>query len=420
MADFPLEFLLQVKNEMGAGLSQASSQLKNVGSEATSTASKVKQSGIGIGAGIALITTQLVTTANSIISLNRQYQDLEKAQNNVKQSGFSLANAQGKLENATINLSKAQAGGGKASALDLKIAHTELAIAIDKYGKNSVQAAKAQSNLNKLQSKGTVDLDKVKKAQNNLERAQRGVTSATINQKESVVNLQRATQDFYLSTIPTAIGIIGSFASVLQVAKGSTISFGGVLTKLVLPLAAISAVAAAISTNFLGFRDMLEGVGKAIGDAVPQLKPFLELLEGIGFALGLTDKDVNLNKAAKAFQDSLKPIIDGFKMFIDTIMHGDWNKLFTMLRKAAIDAWEFIKKNVPILGDVENLVNKIKNGNWKGALLQIWKAAVDVWNTIKIAVPFLGDIENFIKGVITGIKTGKWDDAFKAIVDKVK
>ena len=48
-AGFPLTFLLQVKNEMGSGISQATSQFKSMGSEAQSSASKVKQSGIGIG-----------------------------------------------------------------------------------------------------------------------------------------------------------------------------------------------------------------------------------------------------------------------------------------------------------------------------------------------------------------------------------
>ena len=79
MADFPLEFLLSVKNDMGSGLSQASSQLKSIGTEAQSAGSKVKQSGIGIGAGLSLITMNLVNTANSIIGLKRQYEDLTKA-----------------------------------------------------------------------------------------------------------------------------------------------------------------------------------------------------------------------------------------------------------------------------------------------------------------------------------------------------
>jgi hypothetical protein len=59
---------------------------------------------------------------------------------------------------------KNEMGSGISKALDLKIAHTELRTAIDKYGKGSIQAAKAQSALNKLENKGGVDTEKVTKA----------------------------------------------------------------------------------------------------------------------------------------------------------------------------------------------------------------------------------------------------------------
>src|ERR1051326_4201816 len=111
---------------MGSGISQATSNLKTMGSEAQASAGKVKQSGIGIGAGLSLITMNLVNTANSIIGLKRQYEDLTMMQNNVKQSGFSLANAQNMLKTAQDKLSAAQGGKAKASALDLAIAHKEL------------------------------------------------------------------------------------------------------------------------------------------------------------------------------------------------------------------------------------------------------------------------------------------------------
>lgn len=376
----------------------------------------VKQSGIGIGAGLSLITMNLVNTANQAIGLKRQWEDLTRIQNDVKQSGFSLANAQGKLENATINLGKAQAGGGKASALDLKIAQSELAIAIDKYGKHSIQAAKAQSALNKLQSKGGADLDKVKKAQNNLERAQRGVTSATINQKEAQVNLQRATQDFYLSTIPTGIGVIGSFASVMQVAQKSSFSLGGSLAKLAVPFAAISGVALAIKTNFLGFRDFLTNLGSDIGKAVPAFKPLLNVLEAVGSVLGLTPKKLSLNKAIAELQKGFQPIVDTFKGIVDNIMKGNWEGAFGVIKTAAMNFWNALKHDVPFFGEIETLVNKIKNGNWQGALMQIWVAATSVWNTIKKNIPFFGDVEK----LVIAISQGKWGDAFTAIKDAIR
>lgn len=41
---------------MGSGISQATSQLRSMGSEAQSSASKVKSSDLGIGAGLSLVT----------------------------------------------------------------------------------------------------------------------------------------------------------------------------------------------------------------------------------------------------------------------------------------------------------------------------------------------------------------------------
>jgi len=413
MADFPLEFLLSVKNEMGSGLSQASSQLKTLGSEAQSAESKVKQSGIGIGAGISLITSTFVNTINSVLDLKRQYQDLEKAQNNVKQSGFSLANAQGKLENATINLASAQKGGGKASALDLKIAHAELAKAIDKYGKNSIQAGKAQSNLNKLMAKGGVDTDKVQKAENNLARAKRGVQSATINEKEAQIELKRAYEDFYLQTIPTAVGVVGSLASAFQLLKGTTFSLGGTLSKFIIPLAGISLAFIAIKDNIFGFRDFLQNLGKDIGNAVPALKPFLDLLEAVGEAIGLAPKKKgnSINKAVEEMRKQLQPIIDTFKKIVDAIMQGNWEKAFAVIKSAAIKFWMELKKEVPFFGEVESLVNKLQNGNWKGAFLQIAVAAKGAWETLIKSVPFFGGVDAFIQN----IQKGDWKGAFDVV-----
>jgi hypothetical protein len=417
MAEFPLEFLLQVKNEMSAGLTQATSQLKSMGSEAASSASKVKASGLGIGASISLVTTQLVSTANSIINLKRQWEDLTRAQNNVKQSGYTLASAKGNLENAVIKLGKAQAGTAGASENEIKIAKLQFKEDM-KNAKSKLDVMKAHEKLNKVLNQGGKDAGKITIATNNLERAKRRVASASINEKEAQQNLKRAYEDFYLQTIPTAIGIFGSFATMIATFQTSG-GLSGIATSLLKfspILIGVGAAFAAVATNFLGFRTFLENLGRDIGNAVPALKPFLELIEALGSALGLTDKDINLNKALQNFTKGLQPIIDGFKTFIDTIMKGDWNKLFTMLKRAALEAWHYIKQNVPFFGDIESLVNKLKSGNWKGALLQIWVAAVSVWKTIKEAFPIFGDIEN----IVNDIKAGKWGEAFQKIVDVAK
>ncbi len=421
MADFPLEFLLQVKNEMGTGLSQASSQLKNLGNESSSSASKVKQSGIGIGAGLSLITMNLVNTIQSLIGLKRQYEDLTRQQNNIVQSNNSLLNSKNMLKTATDKLKAAEAGTPGATARQLQEAKLQLQADM-KNAKSKLDVMKAQDKYNKAINQGGKDMDKINAAQRRVENLTRRVANQTINAKEAQVNYNRAVEDFYIQTIPVAVGVIGSVASVLQVVQNSGASLIGTLTKLAIPMVAISAIFLAIKTNFLGFRDALTGFGKSLGDQIPALRPFLNVLESIGELLGLVPPKAGakagggLNKAIADLKAQFGPVMDFFKNIVDDIMKGDFSKVFDRIVTAAKVAWVQLKKAFPIFGEVESLVNKIMNGNWKGAFLQIWKAATDVWKTIKKAVPILGDVET----IVNDISQGKWGEAFQKIADVAK
>jgi len=399
---------------MSAGLSQATSQLKTLGTEAKSSGDKVKQSGIGIGAGISLITTNLVNTANSIISLNRQYQDLTKAQNNVKQSGFSLENAQGRLENAHIKLQKAQAG--TSGATQREISEAKLQFKEDmKNAKSKLDVMKAHDKLNKVLNQGGKDTDKIKIATNNYERAQRGVASATINSKEAQIAYQRAQEDFYLQTIPTAIGIFGSFASVLQVVQGAG-GIGGITSsflKFTPVLIGISAAFLALKTNFLGITTFFQDLGRDIGNAVPELKPFLSLIESLFATIGIGDakKAKGLNNIAKQFMDSFKPIIDFFKGIIDNIMHGNWSAVFDSIKTAAMNLWHWFEARFPLLVDVEKLIQNIAGGKWDAVFTQLKNAATTAWDWMKTNIPIFGVIDK----VANNIRQGKWAEAFSVV-----
>ena len=61
-----------------------------------------------------------------------------------------------------------------------------------------------------------------------------------------------------------------------------------VLGPIIIVLAALALAIGAIATDFMGTRTALEGFGKSLGDTVPILKPFLDGIQGIGGALGLT------------------------------------------------------------------------------------------------------------------------------------
>lgn len=372
MADFPLQFVLQVKNEMGSGISQATGQIEGLGEAADQTQKKAKSSGMGVGQAFQFVALNAFNLASSLIQTKRSYEDLDKAENAQRNKRDAVTKATNKLQNAEINLFKARKTGDPA---------------------------------------------KIAKAENALANAKLTVDKATRAEKLGQVELNRAHEDFYLNIIPNVISGLGTVFGLFQVMQGSG-GIGGLIsgfTKLALPIAAISAVFLAIKTNFLGFRDFLQGLGADIGNAIPALKPFLNVLESIGELLGLIPskkgKGTGINKAVADLKAQFGPILDFFKNIIDDIMKGNWEKVFQRITAAAANAWEALKKAFPLLGDIESLVNKIKGGNWKGALLQIWKAAVDTWEAIKKAVPFLGDIETFIRA----IAAGKWSDAFAAI-----
>lgn len=351
---------------MGSGISQATGQIKGLGEAADQTQQKAKSSGMGVGAAFQFVALNAFNLATSLIQTKRSYEDLAKAEN--AQQNKRLA-----VTTTTNNLKKA-----------------EIALAL-------------------ARQKG--DPARIAKAELTLENAKIRVDKATRAEKLGQIELNRAHEDFYLNIIPNVISGIGTLAGILQVAQNTSISFGGALTKLVLPLVAISTAFFAIKTNFFGFRDFLQGIGVAIGNAIPGLKPLLNVLEAIGGALGLTPKKTNLNKAIADLQNQFKPLIDFFKGLIDTVMKGDWNGAFKKIGDAAVAAWKTIKQQFPILGDIESLINKIQNGNWKGAFLQIAVAAKGAWETLIQSVPFFAGVDTFIKK----IQTGNWKGAFDVI-----
>ena len=363
---------------MGSGISQATGQIEGLGEAADQTQKKAKSSGMGVGAAFQFVALNAFNLASSLIQTKRSYEDLDKAENIQKNKRLAVTVATNNQTKAEIALKKAQ------------LSH---------------------------------DPARIAKAELTLENAKIKVDKATRAEKLGQVELNRAHEDFYLNIIPNVVSGLGTVFGLFQVMQGAG-GIGGLIgsfTKLAIPVLAISGIFLAIKTNFLGFRDFLQGLGADIGNAIPALKPFLNVLESIGELLGLIPskkgKGTGINKAVADLKAQFGPILDFFKNIIDDIMKGNWEKVFQRIIAAATNAWEQLKKAFPLLGDIESLVNKIKNGNWKGALLQIWVAAVSVWETIKKAVPFLGDIEAFIRGVIKGIQTGKWDDAFKAIKD---
>lgn len=356
---------------MGSGISQATGQIKGLGEAADQTQQKAKSSGMGVGQAFQFVALNAFNLATSLISTKRSYEDLGKQEVLQKQRTLNLENATGRLKAAYINLKIAQKSGDPA---------------------------------------------RIEKAEIALARAKNNVTKATNAEKFGQIELNRAHEDFYLNIIPNVISGIGTFAGILQVAQNTGSSFGSTITKLALPLAAISAAFFAIKTNFLGFRDFLQGVGVAVGNAVPGLKPLLNILEAIGGVLGLTPKKTNLNKAIQGLMDQFKPLIDLAKGVIDNIMKGNWEGAFGMIRKAAIKFWEQLKKDIPFFGGLATIADQISKADWSGAFHTITVAAATAWRDLKKAVPFFEGVQLFVDD----IRNARWADAWAVVAKGAK
>ncbi len=366
---FPLEFVLKVKNEMSAGINQAKGEIQSLGTESEKTQQKATKSGMGIGAAFQFTALNAFNLATSLINTKRAYQDLQKAENTQLSKREAVTKATNRLQNAEITLFKARKSGDPA---------------------------------------------RVAKAENMLENARLNVQRATRNEKQGQIDLNRSYEDFYLSIIPNVISGIGTAAGIMQVLQNTTVTAGGAITKFIIPLAAISAGFLALKTNFLGITDFFSNLGRDIGNAIPELKPFLSLVESIFATLGIGDKSKakGLNNLAKQFMDSFGPVIDFFKNIIDNVMKGNWTGVFNTIKQAAMGFYKWLRGRIPFLADIEEFIQAIRNGNWDQVFSMIKIAAVNFWTWLKDKVPLLADIENFI----IALSKADWSGVFNAVV----
>jgi hypothetical protein len=102
------------------------------------------------------------------------------------------------------------------------------------------------------------------------------------------LSLSRNTKD--LSAVKEGGELAGSG---LMAGRLGAVGLMGAIAPLAIALAAIGVVVALVATNAFGFRDAMEQAGTAVGNAVPILKPFLEGIQGIGAALGITGESAD-------------------------------------------------------------------------------------------------------------------------------
>lgn len=255
-AQFPLEFLLQVKDEMGAGINSATGELNQLNSAAQQTVTgtqEVQKSTISTGAAMAKLTIGIGAAAGGVLGLIHQYTGLQRAQVIVNKLGIT----QKKQTDAVA------------------LAHRKLAEAIHQHGKNSQEAKDAATKLT---------------------RAEETQKNTTDRLGLAIQFLHERFLDFWIGLVPNVVSIGAGLAqvfSVLDAKMQGGVGRGliGAFGKLSLVGIAITGVLAAIKFNFLGVRDQINGFGVSLGRSLPFMVPFLTALKNVGIVLGLMPGD---------------------------------------------------------------------------------------------------------------------------------
>lgn len=185
----------------------------------------------------------------------------------------------------------------------------------------------AQNSLNKLVEKGVTSGPQYEVALLRVKSAQEQLAINTQNASIAQDDVSQAYLDFSLSVVPTALSAVSGIQSAMTALRGvqflgigataaqsattsaaaatnvayagatatATTATGGMtLATRMLTLAmgpigiailGVSTFMALFATNAFGIRDAINAAGKAIGDAIPILRPLLDMLGGIANAL---------------------------------------------------------------------------------------------------------------------------------------
>lgn len=367
---------------VNTGLSKSGTAMEQLGTSANNAQTGTKKFGTAI-TGLAGIMTQGVGAG---IQLFNMYD--------------SIGDAQVQVTNKSNRLSKAQEAEGK-----------------------------ARDKLNSLMKSGTATTQEIAAAQLDLEQATKAVAVKENDLENAQETLNQTMAEFAKNILPLIIQTVGGTISSITLLKGSFLGAGtagvkgsegvsffgkavGKLPALMGPigivLAGVGAAMALIGTNAFGVRDALDGLGKAIGEMFPILKPVLEGIRSFGEMMGLTSVDVseytgNVTKAVKPTEDlgtAWKKMVEemkkdpgpGMKTLATNLDDtGRAMKDFTTVTTTEPQRW---------LGEVNKFFDQISKGDYS--------AAVDTLFS-NLQKTFEGNVKGFEatgKLIANAIKTG--------------
>ena len=443
-------------NTVGTSMATAGTKANTAGGQIQTMGSKIS----GMAASIGLLSAGLFSLASSYTNVQQANLSAEKSVNKyndtvaraekaekkykdaLKASGTAtgdmtrlngLANiAMGDIqrsENRIIALQEQKRAALKLAGNDMNariIIEQDFNQAIEDENRFIKQNKDIIGQRDKAVKEGSPDQQKLNELYEDWQRKLAKVNPAleTMNLKQVAAKQSQA--EFYTSLLPN-IALLGSAAAGMvsfgkglkpvgdglggAASKGS--SFLKVIGPIGIALGVATAAFLAIKNNVFGFRDALNDLGEAVGKAVPGLKPFLDLIKGLGAAIGLAPDIKNWKDTVKTALDEIRESVSGFVNiakekigevvhslgeFVSKITQGDISGAFGVLASAATKAFNDIK------GAIESV-------DWAGVWQSLKDATASTFEWIKTTGSNLGrDL-----GII--VKNWDWADAWTSLSD---
>jgi hypothetical protein len=298
-ADFPITYITQIEgdSEVQAKLKQIDNALDETGDSAEQSAQKTSEysGALGelsdktevtksmtavLGETFKASALGISSVAATATNLYFQYDNLEKAETRVDKAEKTLTTSKSALISAQERVNKLHSEGVVSGAtyekaqLDLKAAQDGVSIATDRLNQSQGDLTESQMNF---------ALGVVPTVFSALSTVQ-SVTSALRLAKIADVGVTGAQAVANLGAAGTATVLTGATVTQTAATEGATMAtrlFQLALGPVGLVIIGIGGAMAAFATNAFGVRDAINGVGKAIGDAFPQLRWLLDGLSNL-------------------------------------------------------------------------------------------------------------------------------------------
>ena len=423
------EGVVSAFNSVGGAAQDSGTKIQENGSAMKNLGSGMK-SGIGI---IGNVATAFTALSLSVVNTWRSYRDLGDAQIQVDKANLKLTKstqAVAAQEKIVAGLKKEAQRGNKETAVNArKIALAEQKLNKDRkeHKMTDLEIAVRQDEINKMRdTSGTEAAGKLKDAEQKLTNLRDTLEINTANAERAQKRFNDTQQDFYLSILPTGLGMLGSVASTVDAVKTSIgsgkLGLVGAFGGLGLVLTAGALAIKAYQENWLGFRDAIGGVidwvKARFGDWQKTITEVFDLIRGGDWG-GAFER---IKKAAVDFWNDLVstvPFFGGINKVVDAIRQGKWDTAFNIIKEGALKFWEDLKQKVPFFAGAEKFFSQLFAGDFSGAWDTLKTGLVSAWEAIKAAVPILGDIETYLRG--------KWEKAnvtaqatFNAMANELK